>query len=69
MVAMIGPLIILSSHSAVNLEYFRQDQGKENFNQYVSSAFVNPIVAALILTLLTVIFAPFLSSWPAQESN
>ena len=61
-VALIGPFIYLSAHSAINIEFFRRDFGDDNYDKYVSSALVNPIIATIVLTLLTILFAPFLST-------
>lgn len=63
MVNLIGPLILLSAHSAVNLEFFRKDQGQNNFSSYVSSALMNPIWTTTLTALILAILAPFLSEW------
>lgn len=63
MVTLISPLILLSAHGAVNLEYFRQDQGKENFTTYVSSSVSNPLIAFLVLTLITLLFGKTIADW------
>ena len=60
-VTFLGSFMILSAPGAINLEYFRQDQGKENFSTYISSALVNPIILFLALTLLTFLFGSMLA--------
>ncbi len=55
-VTLLGSFMILSAPGAINLEYFRQDQGKENFPTYISSALVNPLILFLVLTLLAFLF-------------
>ncbi len=62
-VTLLGSFMILSAPGAINLEYFRQDQGQENFPTYVSSALVNPLILFLILTLLSFLFGPTLANW------
>ncbi len=62
-VLMLSPFILWTAHGAVNLEYFRQDQGAKNFPSFVSSALLPPTIVALICSLFFVIAAPFLSSW------
>ena len=63
MVNLLGPLILLSAHSAINLEFFRKDQGESNFSSYVSSALVNPVWATLLIAFILAIFSPLLSQW------
>ncbi len=63
MVTFVGSFMILSAPGAINLEYFRQDQGKENFPTYISSALVNPLILFLILTLFTFLFGSSLAAW------
>lgn len=67
MMSLLSPFIWLSAHSAVNLEFFRQDQGEANFNLYLSSSLVNPVLSFLGFTLLFVIIAPWLSNWLAID--
>lgn len=62
-VMLLGSFMILSAPGAINLEYFRQDQGKENFPTYISSALINPLILFLVLTLLSFLFGPVLASW------
>ncbi len=62
-VTLIGPLIYLSAHSAINIEFFRKDFGEENYSHYVSSSLVNPILISLSLTFIAVLFSPYLASW------
>jgi len=61
-VALLGPLIYMSAHGAINIEFFRKDFGKENYSSYVSSSLVNPLLIFLILTFISVLFSPYLSS-------
>jgi len=63
MVALLGSFMLLSAPGAINLEYFRQDQGEENFPTYISSALVNPLILFLILTGLTFLIGPTIASW------
>ena len=62
-VTLLGSFMILSAPGAINLEYFRQDQGKENFSTYISSALVNPLILFLVLTLLSFLFGSILADW------
>ncbi len=62
MVTLLGSFMILSAPGAINLEYFRQDQGKENFPTYISSTLVNPLILFLVLTFLAFLFGPVLSN-------
>ncbi len=62
-VLMLTPFILWAAHGAVNLEYFRQDQGAKNFPSFVSSALLPPTLVTLVCTFLLVITAPWLSSW------
>jgi len=62
-VTLLGSFMILSAPGAINLEYFRQDQGKENFSTYISSALVNPLILFLVLTLLSFLFGSILGDW------
>lgn len=61
-VSLISPIILLSTHGAINLEYFRQDHKKENFKRYLSSALINPTVAFLLLCLILYLFGESLAS-------
>lgn len=62
-VTLLGSFLILSAPGAINLEYFRQDQGKENFSTYISSALINPLILFFVLTLLSFVFGPALANW------
>lgn len=62
-VAMLGPLLLLSAHGAINVEYFRQDQGKKNFSTYLSSAIVNPFLAFGLSLFLAILFTVFFGDW------
>ena len=62
-VTFLGSFMILSAPGAINLEYFRQDQGKENFPIYISSALVNPLILFIVLTLLSFLLGPILADW------
>lgn len=66
-VALIGPLIMMSAHGAINLEFFRQDQGKDNFSAYLSSALMNPLILFLATALLVFLFGGFLADWLEME--
>jgi len=66
-VALVGPLIMMSAHGAINLEFFRQDQGKENFSAYLSSALMNPLLLFLGTTLLVFLFGEYLAAWLEME--
>jgi O-antigen/teichoic acid export membrane protein len=57
------PVILWASYGAINLEYFRQDQGEKNFPSFLSSALVTPVVLTLILTVILILFSPWLSEW------
>ncbi len=60
-IVMLTPLVLWSGHGAVNLEYFRSDHGKENFPSYMSSALITPFGIMLLLLILLLFTAPWLS--------
>ena len=62
-VTLLGSFMILSAPGAINLEYFRQDQGKENFPTYLSSALVNPLILFIVLTIFSFLLGPILADW------
>lgn len=62
-VSLLTPLVMLSAHGAINLEYFRQDQGTKNFSSYVSSAMINPLWIFGLLAVVTYAFGQQLSNW------
>ena len=68
-VALLGSFMILSAPGAINLEYFRQDQGEENFPTYISSALVNPLILFLVLTFLAFLFGSTLANWLEIEKQ
>jgi O-antigen/teichoic acid export membrane protein len=57
------PVVLWASYGAVNLEYFRQDQGEKNFPSFLSSALVTPIVLTLFFTAIFTLLSPWLSLW------
>ncbi len=59
----ITPLILLSAHGAISVEYFRRDQGDNAFPAYVSSAFINPLISFSIFALLFLLFGKYFAEW------
>lgn len=60
-IALIMPFIQLSSHGAIQIEYYKLE--KEDFSTYVSSAFFNNLISFAGIIVLTFSIGPFISDY------
>lgn len=57
----VAPLILLSAHGAISVEYFRRDQGDNAFPSYVISALMNPLISFGIFTFVFLLFGKYIA--------
>lgn len=60
---LISALILMSSNGAMNLEYFRQDFGEEEYPSYVRSAIMLPLAIFGLVLILFGLFGNAIAHW------